>query len=69
MFLLYVNDLPNFDNKVFTLMFADDSSLFISGPNLDELMHQTKNIIIKVQNWINTNKLSLNLKKTKFMIF
>ena len=69
MFLLYVNDLPNFDNKVFTLMFADDSSLFISGPNLDELMHRTKNIIIKVQNWINTNKLSLNLKKTKFMIF
>ena len=42
MFLLYVNDLPNFDNKVFTLMFADDNSLFISGPNLDELMHQTK---------------------------
>ena len=72
MFLLYVNDLPNFDNKVFTLMFADDSSLFISGPNLDELNashDQTKNIIIKVQNWINTNKLSLNLKKTKFMIF
>ena len=27
-FLLYINDLPNFDPEIFTLMFADDSSLF-----------------------------------------
>ena len=69
LFLIYINDLPNFNKEVFTLMFADDSSLFLSGPNLDELMLKVKKAIIEVKAWIDTNKLSLNLGKTKYMIF
>ena len=60
-FLLYINDLPNFDPEIFTLMFADDSSLFLYGPNLDDLMTRTKSVITKVKLWIDTNKLSLNV--------
>ena len=69
LFLLYINDLPNFQKNVFTLMFADDSSIFFSGPNLDDLMKQAKDHFAKIKTWIETNKLSLNLQKTKFMIF
>ena len=50
-------------------MFADDSSIFFSGPNLDDLMKQAKDHFAKIKTWIETNKLSLNLQKTKFMIF
>ena len=55
--------------QIFKKMFADDSSIFFSGSNLDDLMKQAKDHFAKIKVWIETNKLSLNLQKTKFMIF
>ena len=42
---------------------------FLYGPNLDDLMTRTKSVITKVKLWIDTNKLSLNVNKTNYMIF
>ena len=63
LFLIYINDLPNFDDSRFTIMFADDGSLFISGPNLADLKIKAEHIIAKVKVWIATNKLSHNLNQ------
>ena len=43
LFLIYINDLPRVSNKVFSLMFADDSNIFVEG-----------NDILKIQNELNT---------------
>ena len=36
LFLLYINDLAHVSTKLFSLLFADDSNFFCTGPNIDE---------------------------------
>src|SRR6056300_1642011 len=60
---MYVSD------KLFTLLFADDSNMFISGENPDTLIKTMNEEMLKVVKWLKVNKLSLNLKKTHFMVF
>ena len=50
------------------LMYADDTNLYCSLNN--SLQDVTLNIKLgKVSKWLACNKLSLNVNKTKFMIF
>ena len=50
-------------------MFADDTNLFLSGINADELFCDMKCELNKISLWFNANKLSLNLTKTKYSLF
>ena len=69
LFLIYINDLSNVSKKIFALFFADDSNMFLTGKDPDKLIKEMRTEMIKVVDWLNINKLSLNLKKTHFMIF
>ena len=69
LFLLYVNDLRNATNILQTIMFADDTNLFCSHKNIKELFKIMNHELIKIQQWFNANKLSLNIKKTKYSFF
>ena len=69
LFLIYINDLGDVSDVIFTLLFADDSNLFLSGTNPDELINKMNTELIKIVKWLEVNKLSLNLDKTHFMIF
>ena len=69
LFLIYINDLAQVSDKLFALLFADDSNMFISGKNLDNLINTMNLEMTKVVEWLRVNKLSLNLKKTHFIIF
>ena len=69
LFLLYINDLSNASKKVFSLLFADDSNMFLSGKNPDDLVADMCIEMSYVVDWLRLNKLSLNLKKTHFMLF
>ena len=55
--------------KIFPILFADDSNMFLSGRNCDDLINVMNEEMVKIVDWLNANKLSLNLKKTHFMIF
>ena len=69
LFLLYINDLASVSTKIFSLLFADDSNLFLSGKNPNDLINLMNEEISNVTEWLKINKLSLNLKKTHFMLF
>ena len=69
LFLLYINDLHRVSSILFTILFADDTTLVASGHNLDILVIETNNELSKIQNWINANKLSLNISKTNYILF
>ena len=43
--------------------------MFLSGNNLDNLIEIMNTEMEKVINWLNINKLSLDLKKTHYIIF
>ena len=69
LFLLYINDLSRVSDVLFLLIFADDSNLSLSIKLPERLIEQMNNEMIKIFDWLNINKLSLNLKKTHFIIF
>ena len=65
---IYINDLPLVSNVFNMVMYADDTTLFC---NIDN--NVTEDVInrelLKVYEWLGANKLSLNVAKTKFMVF
>ena len=68
-FLICINDLPNVSDKLFSTLFADDTSVFIEGKNIDEVIRILNTELAKLTVWLAANKLTLNIKKSNFMIF
>ena len=50
-------------------MFADDTNLFLSGINVDDLFSDMNCELNKISLWFKANKLSLNLTKTNILYF
>ena len=68
LFLVYINDLPNCLNWAIPRMFADDTSVSYAAKSMDELQSVINSELLNLHKWLNTNKLSLNIAKTEFMI-
>ena len=49
-------------------MFADDTSVSYAAKSMDELQSVINSELVNLHKWLNTNKLSLNIAKTEFMI-
>ena len=68
LFLIFINDLPN-STQFLTLLFADDTTFQISEADTDQLFMLANSELEKSSVWFRANKLTLNVKKTKYMIF
>ena len=68
-FILYINDLPACCNALEFILFADDTSIFFEHNDLDVLTSHLNVQLNNVSTWLKANKLSINVKKTKLMIF
>ena len=69
LFLLYINDLPNISSKLSLFLFADDTNIYYESKNLEEI-EKTVNAELKLlSQWLNVNRLALNVSKTNFVIF
>ena len=68
LFLIYINDLSHCSNLNSTL-YADDSVLMLSHKNVNILKSIMEMELSKLNIWLSSNQLSLNLSKTKFMLF
>ena len=68
LFIIYINDLPLVSNIFEMLMYADDTTLYCNlNQNVDEKeINKELNLITE---WLTSNKLSLNVQKTKFIVF
>ena len=69
LFLLYINDMPTVSNILFPILFADDTNVFMSGNNVDDLISSVNKDMVNVTEWLDANKLSLNVSKTHYIIF
>ena len=65
LFILYINDLHNISPNISKILFADDTNLYISGKNLPDLIKLMEFELVKIKEWLDTNKLSLNIIKNK----
>ena len=68
LFILYINDMCRCSNILSFIHFADDTTVFIRGDNLDSLYDTMNNELKKIDSWLCSNKLSLNISKTSFMV-
>jgi hypothetical protein len=70
LFLLYINDLPMaVPSKTIPTIFADCTSLLITGPNTSELQKEFTTSLLKLNNWFQENLLILNISKTYFLLY
>ena len=69
LFLIYINDLHVTIKHYKVHHFADDTKLLIINKSLKRL-NKLLNIYLKnLTNWLNANKISLNVSKTELLIF
>ena len=68
LFLIYINDLPNVSQLFHPVLFADDTTLSIRHSNLNQLILICNRELELFHDWSVSNRLSINLGKTKCMI-
>ena len=68
LFLIYINDIPNCSKKLQFRIFADDTNVFYTNSSTVEVESVMNIEIEKLFRYCATNKLSINLKKTNFML-
>lgn len=69
LFNLYINNICEVSQIVETILFADDTNLLCCGENLEKLLETMEKEVSRMKIWFDENKLTLNLSKTKFIIF
>ena len=69
--MIYINDFTQSSDFFSIRLFADDTSLTALGNNIDELLLKINKelSISNIYDWLCASKLTLNLRKTKYLIF
>ena len=69
LFIIYMNDFSRSSDLLFSILFADDTSVFIEGTNFENISKIFNAELEKVNMWLKANKLTINTKKTHYMMF
>lgn len=79
LFLIYMNDINTCSQKFKFLCFADDTTIILSlchnlkhkknCENVDINLQEINNELNRLYEWLTVNMLSINLDKTKYMVF
>lgn len=69
LFLTYINDIVESSSLLKFILFADDTNLTLSGSNLKNISLIINEELNKVAIWLQSNKLSLNINKTHYIVF
>ena len=69
LFLIYINDLPNISKVLKFFLFADDTNIYYESSNLLQIEKVMNKELNKLYQWLCVNRLSLNISKTRFLIF
>ena len=69
LFLIYINDIVNSSALFKFTLFADDTSLYHSCKNTNNLENVINCELAKISDWLSANRLSLNVGKSKLLYF
>ena len=67
-FTVYINDLPFCLESCLVTMYADDTGISFTAKNVDDLNMMLNKVLDSLRNWLQGNKLSLNVLKTQAMM-
>ena len=63
LFLIYINDIANSSNKLSFCLFADDTTIFYTSDDINDIESVMNCEMTRVLNYCSINKLSVNMKK------
>ena len=69
LFRIYINDIHRSSDKFNFHLFADDTNLLYSDKNPKTLEYIVNTEFAKVYDWLQANKLTMNFKKSNFVMF
>jgi hypothetical protein len=69
LFLIYINDMPGHLKNGDSTIFADDTSILITGNSEIEINEKANKTMEELNNWLANNELKLNANKTHVMLF
>ena len=69
LFILYINYICNVSKVFDCILFADDTNLFCSDNDINDLCGIINVELDKLNTWFSVNKLSLNVQKTHYIVF
>ena len=68
LFLLYIHDIKNSSLILKFFLFADDTSTLLINKNIKEIEKTYNKELDNVKNWLDSNKLSLNMDKSNLVL-
>ena len=68
LFLLCINDLPDTSKLLTFHLFADDTNIYCSCKNLNNLELKLNRQLEAVAEWMKSNRLALSILKTNFIL-
>ena len=69
LFSIYVNDMYMSVPNAVAILFADDTTILNKAPTYDELWSAIFALLTRLDHWLRANLLTINLDKTKIMLF
>ena len=69
LFLLYINDLSSVCPEAKFLLFADDTAVLYSAPNMIDLQTIISVSFPRITEWLHANRLSLSISKTYYQVY
>ena len=69
LFIIYINDIPEIAPFAKFILYADDANIILTCDSIESVVRELNHLIENLVIWVKLNGLSLNLKKTKYMIF
>ena len=64
-----MNDFSRASDLLFSILFADDTTVLIEGQNYNNIIFTLNTELQKLDVWLQANKLTLNTTKTHHMVF
>ena len=69
LFIIYMNDICNVSRLLFTILYADDTSVLLNGKSLNLIIEIVNSELQLLSTWLKSNKLSLNTTKSYYVVF
>ena len=68
LFILYMNDIKQVLHLSRGALYADDTVIWTAGMNIDDIQLKLQQDLLNITQWLNANKLSINVNKCKSML-
>ena len=67
--IIYMNDICNVSQLLFTVLYADDTCVLVNGKSLNLIIETVNSELQLLSTWLKSNKLSLNTTESYYAVF